>query len=273
MPTFDDWNKLAEENEDALLKDVDWRCRSAFVLTLFPTDDDTTPVESPDDLSQEALNNAQIKIAVSLTIAQFRDKEISFYDPSATALFLDQSHSAFLRAIQSLKSCNVKPGSGTYEIEPLYLLYDYFEYIAASVVFACLAIESYVNGRIPHDFIYSKSTKLGRVTNYSKAEIERSISLEEKLSTVLPQALGVASPENLSLWGAFKDMKDIRNRIVHLKSGDVYPSIPDSPNADSIWQELLDKKQDDYAVIAKRIILHFSQDKSYPDHWIRFSPF
>jgi len=161
--------------------------------------------------------------------------QVDFGLPSSPALFLSAARRAFLqiRDIDPMLMFYMwKNGSLPINHSKLF---DYFEVFATHVVFSFTALEAFANEAIPTDFEY-RSEKKDKPIVMKKADIERSISLDEKLHSVLPKALGIATPKGKRLWQQYKLLKDMRDRIIHLKTADRTPS---GPEKESVWGMML----------------------------------
>jgi hypothetical protein len=185
------------------------------------------------------------------------DREIGFGDPSATALFLSQSHKSFTEAMR------LHPFRGDWPPNKLQdrttRVCDYFELICASIIFAYTALEAFVNEELPEDYVYRREeqtdSNIYEVRLFDKGQIERQLSLSEKLAIVLPEALGASSPKGISAWGGFVHMRRLRDRVIHMKSEDRKRSKGYDEYPKSIWSDLLNPDQGNYPSIAKSIVL------------------
>ena len=67
----------------------------------------------------------------------------------------------------------------------------------ASIIFAYTAIEAFANEEIPEDYIYKAETRSSEILiAYQKDSIERRISLDEKLGSILPKTKNLPTPKN-----------------------------------------------------------------------------
>ena len=64
-----------------------------------------------------------------------------------------------------------------------------------SAVFACTALEAFVNEQIPDTYTYIDSSDRRFTRTFNKEQIERQLSLEAKIGDVIPAALGVPFPK------------------------------------------------------------------------------
>jgi len=144
---------------------------------------------------------------------------IDFALPSSPGLFLNAARRSYLQIKgEDPKLMFYKWQNARIPINQS-KVFDYFESFASHVVFAFTALEAFANESIPKDYTY-RTEKKGESVQLSKIEIERTISLDEKLDCILPDALGVASPKGKKPWQQYKMLKKMRDRIIHLKSVD-----------------------------------------------------
>lgn len=132
-------------------------------------------------------------------------------------------------------------------------LFDYFESFASHIVFSFTALEAFANEAIPREFEYEVEKK-GEKSLLKKPEIERTVNLDEKLHTVLPKALGVASPKGKKPWQHYKALKAMRDRIIHLKSVDRSPS---GPEQESVWGLMLRSHAEPFCDYTHALIGHY----------------
>ncbi len=208
-------------------------------------------------------------VSVSTFIAH-NDQKLVIGDPSAPALFLSQSHQAYINALH-IHPFEKGPLIGD-ESTVSKIVYSYLEYISASIIFAYTALEVFANEEIPEKFMFeTKKTMTKLSIAHSKKSIERYISLDDKLGSVLPKAIGVSSPRGLAIWSKFVDLRRLRDRIIHLKSEDRQVSKVNNLYPKTIWSELMAPDQPYFPLIAKNMMLHF-RDKDQT-HWLKYCPF
>ena len=188
--------------------------------------------------------------------------------PNATALFLGLSQQYHVEARHWVeKSVVAKDGVGHLPEREIFL---FFERIMASVVFACTSLEAFVNEEIPDTYVYILQEKKF-TRHYTKAQIERHLSLDDKLGDVLPAAIHVSSPKGTSLWKTYSELRHLRDRIIHMKTKDREFNGKDKG---SIWNALLcDPLPETYGP-AKRMMKHFFDAKGCPPpRWFENCPF
>lgn len=198
--------------------------------------------------------NGRIMIATT----EFLDKvTVSFGLPSAPALLLNVARSAHLRrAGTDFASIFVghPPPQGTWP-ESHVALFDYFENITTEVICSFTAVEAFANEVIPSDFTYEfKSGKKQDPEILTKPDIERRVALDEKLKKVIPAACHVKSPAGTKVWQEYKELKLVRDRLIHLKSIDRKSS---GPEHQTLWGLLLEKRLSIYPDMAAHIVGHF----------------
>lgn len=189
----------------------------------------------------------------SIPTEELLKKNVVFFGlPSGPALFLHLAYRAYVK---------IK------DVEPLSLfnhslfnhhdqgiwpddhgrLFDFFEDFISHSVYSFTAIEAFANESIPENFQYVSVNRAGEEQIYEKDEIERKVNLDEKLDKILPTIYSVPSPKGKKVWEHYKEMKKVRDRIIHLKSIDQKPSgIED----ETIWGNMLrihDKPLCDFA--------------------------
>lgn len=190
------------------------------------------------------------------TSEKHEKKIVNFALPSAPALFLGLARDAHVRR-QQLKYSNLfdRNEQGIWP-ENHTNLFNYFQDFALEVIFSHTALESFANEVLPVDAMYSfKRSKTNTTFEFVREEIERQVSLDEKLSQVLPKLFGLKSPKGLKPWEEYKNLKHFRDRLVHLKSTDRKASGPENQ---TIWGAMLEKRNLVFPDIAHGIMGHFS---------------
>jgi hypothetical protein len=137
------------------------------------------------------------------------------------------------------------------------------ERIIESVLLAFTAIEAFANETIPDDYIlehYRTSDVILEISD--KREIERFVSLDEKLHRILPEIIGCVSPKGTRSWQEYKQLKRTRDRIVHMKTEDRRSS---GPAIDTVWRSILLTSAPHKA--SKAIIDHFVSAMKEKPRW------
>ncbi|MHC0444714.1 hypothetical protein ACWA1F_04860 [Flavobacterium sp. 3-218] len=152
--------------------------------------------------------------------AKHSDKRIVYYTPNNISLSLSLMKKSYKKSKKHLKVL-----LGTHEQKLIKLkekdkvdLYEYFESITTSVIFAYIAVESFANASIPNDFIYERVNEKQVKELWTKENIERWFSTSQKISEILPIFLKTENIKNQSFWPQFKKLEQIRNQIVHQKT-------------------------------------------------------
>lgn len=201
------------------------------------------------------------------TFIKHGEKELSIGDPSAPALYLNLAHKAYNRSVENHPIIKLESSS---EIVTSEFTYDYFEDIMSSIVFSFTALEAFANEEIPEDYLYEHERKSGLFEIKDKDYVERHVSLNEKLGSIIPKIKKINSPKGSSIWQDYVLLKRKRDRIIHLKSSDRKTTSENELYPDSIWSQLLEPNQPRYPSIAFEMIEYFSENENH--HWIQFSP-
>lgn len=227
----------------------------------------------------ERNNPKDWKVVSAAVTATVEGQEVKFSAPAHAALCLNISNQAYkkLQAI-SINDLFKNTSYGRAAEEGLPLLFDFFELSFQNIVFAYTALEAFANQTIPDDFVFTKLRQDKRCEeSFSKDQIERYLSLDIKLSEVLPQITGTPLSKGASPWTEYAELRKIRDRIIHVKSVDV--GVGDR-SVESIWAELLKRRNTDSSLIAHIVISHFPQnsDDSSPvakgrNIWIKAFPY
>lgn len=100
-------------------------------------------------------------------------------------------------------------------------LMDYYELIITSIILAYSSIEALVNIAIPRYYFHKRREQnkpSGRLVTkkYSKKEIERWYSMDNKMNVILPEALNIPLPNQQKWWVRFDKLEKLRNKIIHV---------------------------------------------------------
>jgi hypothetical protein len=157
--------------------------------------------------------------------------------PNATSICLNISRRCWLESRAIRKQSGIDSSrKNTVAFEEEEFAIDYLELVMQSVVFAFTALEAFANEMITADYIYKKKGNKC-IENYNKTEIERWLSIDEKYDKILPLALSVKSPKgNHRAWSDLLKLKEVRDRLIHMKSDDRRSSGPEKK---TIWSELM----------------------------------
>jgi hypothetical protein len=202
------------------------------------------------------------------TFVKHASREIQIGDPSAPALFLSISWQSYQDALKRNPfRPSAKPQKGK---DPSRGAYDYLEAIMSSILFAYTAIEAFANEEIPADYSHPSQRRSGLLVVLWKPSIERQVDLSEKLATILPDVMKVASPKGTKTWQDYIELKRMRDRLVHMKSSDRAVSKHGNLHPDSIWRALLAPSQPNYPLAARNMVAVFAEPEK--THWLKYCP-
>ena len=150
---------------------------------------------------------------------QIRNKKVSFHPPNNIALCLSISKKCYKAAVGILDPILIEKNKEKIEIKGLDAknLYDYFENIQSSIIFAYTAVEAFANASIPDAFILERINDKGIKELWTKDNVERWMSTTEKITEVLPSILKTENIKENSFWADFKDLEKSRNNLIHQK--------------------------------------------------------
>lgn len=156
-------------------------------------------------------------------INKINKKTFEFIPPNNVALLLNISkrESEFAQKIFSEKIYKNFENKTKYkfENEALSELYNYFEHLQTSVIFSYTAVEALCNNAIPIDYEFENINNKGIKEVWNKSAIERNLKTSDKLKEHLPIILNVPNPTNENFWSKFKSLEDIRNSLIHPRTG------------------------------------------------------
>jgi hypothetical protein len=134
-----------------------------------------------------------------------QDKRVvSFGIPAPSALCLSIAHRAWIRSEAIAKNDIFHAPNGYFEPKDHGDLFDLFEDRLENIVFSFTAIEMFANLVLPEEYVFRATHDDRRCTEeYSREQVERSLSIEKKLDSVLPDLRGVSSPKGTSVWDRF----------------------------------------------------------------------
>lgn len=182
---------------------------------------------------------------------------VSFGLPSGPALNLNIAYKAHrdraMIPVDGLFDLHPPPqGSWPENHSPLF---DYFELAVTEVLFSYSAIEGAMNELIEPSAVYRRPLKKGRPPEILHGvDIERKVSLDEKLKKALPVLLDKVSFAGGPLWVEYLQLQDLRDRLIHLKSLDRRASGPED---ETVWGRLLRIGETSYPETARCVIAHF----------------
>ena len=204
------------------------------------------------------------RITLVSVIQLTKKKLLTIPIPNATASMLNASARAFESARSLRAACDIdkslkKEVSFASEVDAL----DYVERMIESIVLAYSAIEAFANESIPNDFVYARHKSSDVLLEAaSKETVERHVSTDEKLTAVLPEVLGCNSPKGTHCWQNYKQLKDSRDRIIHMKTEDRKSS---GPEVDTIWKVIILTPAPHLS--AKAVIDYFVKNMTNKPQW------
>lgn len=200
---------------------------------------------------------------------------IGFITPSPPALALSiaangAKRAKGLRESLALKHAVTPYGSGwSVANENIVHLFDYFEQCMVTVTFSFQALETFCNDVIANNlsgtFELQRSNKLLHV---SSDELQKLASTEEKLASVVPTILGLESPKGNKVWQRFKELKDVRDSTIHLKSSETYSQ--GNIDHESLFYQFFRLKVEEFPRVALEMISCFIKPEQ-PPRWFELA--
>ncbi|RLL51172.1 hypothetical protein D8Y20_09920 [Mariprofundus sp. EBB-1] len=193
-----------------------------------------------------------------------KKKHLTIALPNATALCLNISKRSWAKAKELRKDAKIDSSlRSEVSFESHSDAFDYIERVMESVVMAFTALEAFANEIIPDDYEYHSHRKSEIILEtMNKTQIERWLSLDEKLTSILPEILELKSPKGNQSWQGYQKLKKVRDRIIHMKKEDRRSSGPEIP---TLWHELF--KVGSPFVQAKDIIDYFIKAVEPSPRW------
>lgn len=252
--------------EDPVITNKDWRLQAITTLTkdwVSPWTKTLHPIGTP---------------VSAVTFIKFNKGELTFSLPNMTAMFLDFSWKIWKDTESFLvdEKNFAKTKSKDFKADTIYptnetLFFDAVEKRMGAVIFAYNALESFCNEQIPDAYVFEIPRKDGRCTErYNKDQIEKFLSLEIKLGELLPKLFNNNLPKEGLIWNDFKNLQDLRDRIVHIKTKDRKSS---SAGEKTIWGDILSPKTKNPAEVAFVTISHFLKDQKANIRWYGKFPY
>jgi hypothetical protein len=236
---------------------MDWRINNLTWTTApFTPPGSLTPVPPGAAVTQAA-------------IIHYGKGRIGITIPNATALLLNLSQISHVQAEQLISKC--LSNKDNFGHLPDSDVFTFYEQMMASIVFAYTSLESFVNEELPDDYIHIVENKNNRCTeHYNKEQIEMYLSLDSKLADVLPAVLKIKSPKGTKIWQEYNELKNIRDRIIHMKTSDRNSRGEDK---NSIWNVILSKPLIKTYDTAKNMMHYFLKPKNKTPRWFDKCPF
>jgi hypothetical protein len=203
------------------------------------------------------------------TVTEYgRHGQVSFPTPGPAALAFNIAFES-AHAARAMKSQIVFAGRGrdakSIEAASIPMLFAYFEQAMTSAVFSFQCLEAYANRVISNSVTAPMEVSRRRGPEMlAPEELERNLSTEEKLDFVLPRTLAVRSPKGTKIWPLYRDLKEVRDSTVHLKSADQY--VRGRLDRESVYHRLLNRDPIDFPRTAAKVVRHFCS--SSPERWL-----
>lgn len=178
---------------------------------------------------QIARKGSQVDLVSKIQLAP--NKTIDVVEPNGTAILLSTSRKAWQQA-QRIQAENNIDETRSFSSKSNSI--EYQENVVMAIITAFTSVEIFSNEMIPEDsYFEDKETKIKVRKN--KTQIEK-MPVSKKLAEVLPKMLDTISPkEREPFWSKFEKLRNVRNRIIHMKNADRMESTPDNPN---IWHKI-----------------------------------
>lgn len=139
-------------------------------------------------------------------------------------------------------------------------LFDFFEQCMISVTFSFQALEVYANHTIARHARDAMEVKRGKnIVRLTPSELERQLSTEEKLGSILPKLRDVATPKGKAVWDKFVVLKDTRDATIHLKSRDTRNAK--GSGKEHLFFKFLNLAPSSFPNAAKEMVKHFEKGR------------
>ena len=161
-------------------------------------------------------------------------------------------------------------GTKQYPFHEDTMLFDVFQYLSATVIFSYTAIEVFANETIPDDYVYEPEKKsrggILYVKILDKPDIQRYVSLNEKLDKIMPIICQVKSPMGTRIWEHYTRLQDIRHMLIHPKTEQWKISSPDKAS-DYLWTWVISPQAQEAPETAFALIQHYLTNNK--PRWVR----
>ncbi len=132
--------------------------------------------------------------------------------------------------------------------------FNFFENCIIGITFCYTALECFANLTIPDDYVYHyekcvpflgiKFLKIKRKQSLTRDD--NKLDLNTKLGVILPEIFGVETPKGKFLWGRFKEIKKLRDKIIHFKKANLTKTEREEFNKSLYSQFLIGEFTDFY---------------------------
>jgi hypothetical protein len=197
----------------------------------------------------------------------------SFLTPSAAALTLDAAFRSAAAAADlwpqiRFQTVVTPDGPGTsIATSDVPLLFDFLTNSIAAAGSSFQAIEAFANETIARNLTGMMTMQRRKGPEELDAEdVERRVSTEEKIATVVPHLLKIAPIKGTANWENFVRLKSVRDAATHFKSGDQY-SLAGKIGKDSLYFILLNHDSRQFPLTALRLMWALRQSTATP-RWL-----
>jgi hypothetical protein len=205
------------------------------------------------------------------------DQPLGFVTPNSTALALNiamsaciQSPSLFQQIVFDDVITPEGPGKSV-SYKNIGPLFDYFELCMVTITFSFQSLETFCNWEIADKVKGTFTIRRDGVDEiFTVDEMERRLSTEEKLGSVIPKLLSIPSPKGKKVWQDFKKLKHARDSIVHFKSLDQYPNRKAAlaVDKDSLYFVFLNNNMTLFPIAAIKMLHHFFPNPKDVPRWL-----
>jgi hypothetical protein len=198
-----------------------------------------------------------------------KKKQLTISLPNATAILLSAAYRSY-QVAQKIRHENKIDQSIKNQVVFVdeKSSFDYMEAKIESVVMAYTALEAFANELIPDSYEYEYTKRDSQKEVLNKEQIERIVSLDEKLSIVLPKILSVNSPKGTRCWEEYRKLKRTRDRLIHMKSSDRRSTTSEN---ETLWHIIF--TQNAPHIVVKEIISHYVRSMVEKPLWYGKCPF
>lgn len=198
-------------------------------------------------------------VSQQIDIVSFGGKEIPLLTPNVIAIHLSISEKAKNEAKILFESINTNIKERKKDAKDLEkrnevlrerskMMCDYLEKIQTSIIFAVSAIETFSNMSIPDEYVY-KLKSPQKTELYNKQQIERNITLKDKISKILVEVYSSKILAEQTFWNDLTKLIKIRDNIVHQKNID-----------DTFYNEILYENRIFERIDSSILMINFFQD-------------
>jgi hypothetical protein len=241
----------------------DWRLQAATRLTA------DLPAAYPGGPSHKV--GSPVYLVTSTEMAGHPN--LSFRTPSATALALNSAFRSSERAAVlwhqiAFDATKTPHRSGTsVRLLDMPLLFDYFEECLAAASASFQAVEAFANETIGRYLKGTFTIQRQKGPEVLDADaIQRTVSTDEKIATVIPALLNKPTPKGRVEWPHYKELKGVRDASVHFKSADQYP-VGGKTDKHSLYYRLLNNNPKRFPRTALALIWKLHVDAEAP-RWL-----